>query len=56
MASINSSKCVLVVGATSGIGQHLALAILALPSQPTVIIASRRRARLDKIVAQNECL
>ncbi|KZP22242.1 NAD(P)-binding protein, partial [Athelia psychrophila] len=53
MASINSSKCVLVVGATSGIGQHLALAILALPSQPTVIIAGRRRARLDEIVAQN---
>ncbi|KAF7971154.1 hypothetical protein HWV62_21970 [Athelia sp. TMB] len=53
MPNITTSKCVLVVGATSGIGMALALAILTLPSQPTVIISGRRKARLDEILAQN---
>ncbi|KAJ4471472.1 hypothetical protein J3R30DRAFT_1083494 [Lentinula aciculospora] len=44
--SINSSKCVLVTGATSGIGRALALAIAALPSHPKVIGVGRRKDRL----------
>ncbi|KZP32372.1 NAD(P)-binding protein [Athelia psychrophila] len=51
MPGINDSKCVLVVGATSGIGKSLALAILALASRPTVIIAGRRQDRLDDIIS-----
>ncbi|KAG1885697.1 hypothetical protein F4604DRAFT_1890422 [Suillus subluteus] len=38
MPSISDSKCVLIVGSTAGIGRALALAILDLPSQPTVIV------------------
>lgn len=44
--SINNSKCVLVTGATSGIGRALALAIAALPSHPKVIGVGRRKDRL----------
>jgi len=53
MPGINDSKCVLVVGATSGIGKSLALAILALPSNPTVIIAGRRQDRLNVIISEH---
>lgn len=47
---IDSSKCVLIIGATAGIGRALALAIRALPSKPTVIVAGRRQERLDELV------
>ncbi|KAL1744939.1 hypothetical protein HDZ31DRAFT_37538 [Schizophyllum fasciatum] len=46
-ASITQSKCVLVTGATAGIGRSLARAIRALPSKPTVIAMGRRQERLD---------
>ncbi|KAJ3793172.1 hypothetical protein GGU11DRAFT_800764 [Lentinula aff. detonsa] len=44
--SIDNSQCVLVTGATSGIGRALALAIAALPSHPKVIGVGRRKDRL----------
>ncbi|KAF9065120.1 hypothetical protein BDP27DRAFT_1393673 [Rhodocollybia butyracea] len=47
--SINNAKCVLVTGATSGIGRALALAIAALPSHPTVIGVGRRKDRLREL-------
>jgi len=47
--SINSAKCVLVTGATSGIGRALALAIAALPSHPMVIGVGRRKDRLSEL-------
>ncbi|THH00914.1 hypothetical protein EW145_g7009 [Phellinidium pouzarii] len=50
MPGIAVSKCVLVVGATAGIGRALALAIWALPSKPTVIVAGRRKERLEELV------
>ena len=53
MPSINDSKCVLVVGATSGIGRALASSILALPSNPTVVVAGRRQERLDAFTEEN---
>lgn len=49
MPSIDNSKCVLVTGATSGIGRALALAIAALPSKPVVIAAGRRKERLEEL-------
>ncbi|KAL0581208.1 hypothetical protein V5O48_000796 [Marasmius crinis-equi] len=49
MPSINNSKCVLVTGATSGIGRALAEAISKLPSQPEVIGAGRRPDRLKEL-------
>lgn len=49
MANINDSKCVLVIGATAGIGRSLALSILSLPSKPTVVVAGRRKDRLDQL-------
>lgn len=49
MASINSSKCVLVTGATSGIGRALATSIKALPSHPTVVGTGRRLGRLEEL-------
>ena len=51
MPNITNSKCVLVIGSTAGIGRALALAILDLPSQPTVIICGRRKERLNELVA-----
>ena len=54
MVGINDSKCVLVIGATSGIGRALALAIHALESKPIVIVAGRRQARLDEIATDND--
>ncbi|OCH95776.1 NAD(P)-binding protein [Obba rivulosa] len=49
MSGIGDCKCVLVVGATSGIGRALALAIHALPSKPIVIVSGRRQERLDEL-------
>lgn len=46
---IDAARCVLVTGATSGIGRALALAIAALPSAPTVVAAGRRPARLAEL-------
>ena len=53
MPCINDSKCVLVIGATSGIGRALASSILALPSNPTVVVAGRRQERLDAFTKEN---
>ncbi|KAJ3813500.1 hypothetical protein F5876DRAFT_87031 [Lentinula aff. lateritia] len=44
--SIDNTKCVLVTGATSGIGRALALAIASLPSHLKVIGLGRRKDRL----------
>jgi len=52
MPGINDSKCVLVIGATSGIGRALALAIHKLPTRPTVIVSGRRQDRLDEIIGE----
>ncbi|KAJ7133749.1 hypothetical protein C8R43DRAFT_1089686 [Mycena crocata] len=49
MASIDNVKCILVIGATSGIGRALALALAKLPSRPTIIAAGRRQDRLKEL-------
>ncbi|KAF5368340.1 hypothetical protein D9758_002422 [Tetrapyrgos nigripes] len=49
MPTILDSKCVLVTGATSGIGRALALEIAKLPSNPKVIGSGRRQERLDEL-------
>jgi NADP-dependent 3-hydroxy acid dehydrogenase YdfG len=49
MPSIEDSKCVLVTGATAGIGRALALAIADLPNKPKVIGTGRRQERLQEI-------
>jgi short-subunit dehydrogenase involved in D-alanine esterification of teichoic acids len=49
MPGINDARCILIIGATSGIGRALALALHALPSQPTVVVAGRRKERLDEL-------
>ncbi|KZT05922.1 NAD(P)-binding protein [Laetiporus sulphureus 93-53] len=54
MPSILDCKCVLVIGATSGIGRALALAIHALPSEPLVIVAGRRQGRLDELLKEGD--
>lgn len=54
VAGIGAAKCVLVVGATAGIGRALALAIHQLPSKPTVIVSGRRQERLDELTRQGE--
>ena len=54
MPGINDSKCVLVIGATSGIGRALALTIHALPTQPTVIVGGRRKDRLEELVKKGQ--
>ncbi|KAF9268196.1 NAD(P)-binding protein [Marasmius fiardii PR-910] len=51
MPSINDSKCVLVTGATSGIGRALAIAISQLPTRPKVIGTGRRPDRLKELEA-----
>lgn len=48
-ASLDDAKCILVTGATSGIGRALALRIAKLPSRPTVVAAGRRQDRLDAL-------
>lgn len=54
MPGIKDAKCILVLGATSGIGRDLALALHGLDSKPTVIVAGRRQERLDEISKQGE--
>ncbi|KAI0652216.1 NAD-P-binding protein [Trametes meyenii] len=49
MAGIKDAKCILVIGATSGIGRALALALHDLDTEPTVIVSGRRQERLDEI-------
>lgn len=48
-ANINDAKCILIVGATAGIGRALALAIHGLPWKPTVIVSGRRKERLEEL-------
>ncbi|KAF7419467.1 hypothetical protein PC9H_002057 [Pleurotus ostreatus] len=50
--SIATSKCILVTGATSGIGRALALKFKELPSKPQVIAVGRRQNRLDELAGQ----
>jgi NADP-dependent 3-hydroxy acid dehydrogenase YdfG len=52
--NIQDAKCILVVGATSGIGRALALALLDLPHSPTVIITGRREERLRELAEQHK--
>ncbi|KAA1468641.1 NAD(P)-binding protein [Dentipellis sp. KUC8613] len=52
--TIADAKCVLVIGATAGIGRELALKIHALPSHPTVIVAGRRQERLAELASLSE--
>lgn len=49
MPSVDDSKCILVTGATSGIGRALALALAKLPSKPRVIAVGRRKDRLAEL-------
>lgn len=56
MPSINDSKCVLVTGATAGIGRALAHAISDLPSKPRVIATGRRQDRLDELRPKMETI
>ena len=49
MPGIKDAKCVLVIGATAGLGRSLALAIHDLDTQPTVIVGGRRQERLDEL-------
>ncbi|KAI0800923.1 NAD(P)-binding protein [Fomes fomentarius] len=53
MIGIKDAKCVLVIGATAGLGRALALAIHDLESKPTVIVAGRRQERLDELAKQS---
>ena len=45
--------CVLVIGATAGLGRSLALAIHDLETNLTVIVAGHRHERLDELAAKN---
>jgi NADP-dependent 3-hydroxy acid dehydrogenase YdfG len=49
MPSIDDSKCILVTGATAGIGRALALTLAKLPSKPRVIAVGRRKNRLEEL-------
>jgi len=51
MPSIDDSKCILITGATSGIGRALALDIAKLPTHPKVIATGRRKDRLEELSA-----
>ena len=48
-SNIRDAKCVLIIGATAGIGRELALAIHNLPNKPTVVVTGRREERLDEL-------
>lgn len=52
--NISDATCVMVVGATSGIGRDLAIAIHDLPSKPTVIVTGRRQDRLNELSKAHE--
>ncbi|CAL1695386.1 unnamed protein product [Somion occarium] len=54
VVGIIESRCVLVLGATSGIGRSLALALHDLPSKPTVIVGGRRQERLDELAKTSD--
>lgn len=54
MPGITDAKCVLVIGATAGIGRALALAIRDLPSRPVVIVGGRRQERIDELSKNGE--
>ncbi len=49
MPGIDESRCILVTGATAGIGRALALSLAKLPSKPQVIAAGRRQDRLEEL-------
>ena len=51
--NIRDAKCVLVLGATAGIGRNLALAIHDLPHKPTIIVSGRRQGRLDELAGSS---
>ena len=53
MPGIKDAKCVLVIGATAGLGRALAISILNLESQPIVIAVGRRQERLDELSKQS---
>lgn len=55
-AGISESRCILVVGATAGIGRALALALHDLPSKPIVIAGGRRKERLDELTRTSDRL
>lgn len=50
--TIADSKCILITGATSGIGRALALKLRDLPGKPQVIAIGRRQGRLDELATQ----
>ena len=50
MPSVDESKCILVTGATSGIGRALALRLATLPTKPRVIASGKRKERLQELV------
>ena len=54
MVGIAAAKCILVLGATSGIGRALAVALHALPSNPIVLVGGRRKERLDELCRSGE--
>ncbi|TFK89629.1 NAD(P)-binding protein [Polyporus arcularius HHB13444] len=54
MTGIKDVKCVLVIGATAGIGRALALAIHNLDSKPIVVVSGRRQERLDELAKHGE--
>lgn len=54
MPGLTEAKCILIIGATAGIGRALALAIHDLPSKPTVIIGGRRQERIDELCGRSE--
>ena len=54
MSNITDAKCVLVIGATAGIGRALALAIRDLPQKPHVIVGGRRQERIDELTNDGE--
>ncbi|KAF9056364.1 hypothetical protein BJ165DRAFT_505577 [Panaeolus papilionaceus] len=47
--SIDEAKCILITGATSGIGRALAIALSELPGKPRIIAAGRRKDRLEDL-------
>ncbi|KAI0788592.1 hypothetical protein C8Q75DRAFT_734283 [Abortiporus biennis] len=53
-ANISDARSILIIGATAGIGRALALALHDLPSQPQIIVAGRRKERLDELTAKSE--